>query len=434
MQLKSLQKLKRLHSRRQRRTFATVCAAGFFNNYDGALLSLAIEQIQRGLKISEAVLPRMASLVTLGSLFAPLITSQADRRGRRKLLLATIALFSLLSGLTAFAWNAPSFVILKFLTVIFSAAEGSISMVMLVEEVNADARGLAVGMLGAISAGGFGLAALGFALIRIFPFGWRGLFALAFIPLLLIGPLWRLLPESSRYESVVKAMGRRGFFDPFRMLYRSYPGRFVMVAAVMFLNAMGGTPGGLLQSKYLQEVRGWTPANVSTLILGGGAMGILGNVVVGNLSDQIGRRLLGVITLVAAPAMWTVFFNSSGDIMIASWVLSLFAQTAASTLLNAYSAELFPTSHRSTAESAIAVVGTLGGSAGLMLESWIYGRIGNHWRAVSLLMLASVAAAITVAIFFPETASAELDSISPERSLLSPRHPSRRRPKRAAAG
>src|SRR5712675_1570756 len=95
--------------------------------------------------------------------------------------------------------------------------------------------------------------------------------------------------------------------------------------------------------------------------------------------------------------------------------------------------ELFPTSHRSTAESAIAVVGTLGGSAGLMLDSWIYGRVGNHWRAVSLLMLASGAAAITVAIFFPETASAELDSISPERSLLSPRHPSRRRRRPAAA-
>jgi putative MFS transporter len=305
-------------------------------------------------------------------------------------------------------------------------------MVMLVEEVNADVRGLAVGMLGAISAGGFGLAALGFALIRVCPFGWRGLFGIAFIPLLLIVPLWRLLPESSRYESTAKAMGSRGFFDPFRALYSSYPGRFIMVAAVMFLNAMGGTPAGLLQSKYMQEVHGWTPAKVSTLILTGGAIGILGNVMAGNLSDQIGRRILGIITLIVAPVMWTVFFNSAGNIMIASWVLSLFAQTAASTILNAYSAELFPTSHRSTAESAIAVAGTLGGSAGLILESWIYDKVGNHWRAVSLLMLASIAAAITVAISFPETASAELDSISPERSRLSFRHPSRR-PRRAAA-
>ena len=113
MQLKFTQKLKNF-SQAQRRTLATVCAAGFFNNYDGALLSLAIEQIQRALKISETALPRVASVITLGSLFAPLITSQADRRGRRTLLIATIGLFSLLSGLTAFAWNAPSFVILKF--------------------------------------------------------------------------------------------------------------------------------------------------------------------------------------------------------------------------------------------------------------------------------------------------------------------------------
>src|SRR6202035_3954053 len=134
-------------------------------------------------------------------------------------------MFSLLSGLTAFAWNAPSFVVLKFMTIAFSAAEGSIAMVMLVEEVNADVRGLAVGLLGAISAGGFGLAALGFAMINGFPFGWRGLFAIAFIPLLLIIPLWRLLPESSRYETTTKAMGQGRFFDPFHALYRSYPER-----------------------------------------------------------------------------------------------------------------------------------------------------------------------------------------------------------------
>jgi putative MFS transporter len=430
VQLKFAQKLKNF-SQAQCRTLATVCAAGSFNNYDGALLSLAIEQIQRALKISEIALPRVASLITLGSLFAPLITSQADRRGRRTLLIATIALFSLLSGLTAFAWNASSFVILKFLTVIFSAAEGSISMVMLVEEVNADARGLAVGLLGAISAGGFGLAALGFAMIRIVPFGWRGLFAIAFIPLVLIVPLWRLLPESDRYKSSAKAMARGGFFDPFRALYRSYPGRFAVVATVMFLNAMGGTPGGLLQAKYMQEVHGWTPANVSALILSGGAIGILGNVVAGNLSDQIGRRTLGVIAMIEASAMCTIFFNSSGNIVVASWVLSLFAQTAASTILNAYSAELFPTSYRSTAESGIAIAGTLGGSAGLIFESWIYGMLGSHWRGVSWLMLASVAAAMTVAMCFPETANAELDSISPERSELSRRHPAMRLQKSA---
>jgi len=421
VELKFTKKLRAL-SQRQRRTFAAVCAAGFFNNYDGALLSLAIEQIQHGLAVSEKTLGRMASVITLGSLLAPIVTSQADRRGRRKLLIATVALFSLLSGLTAFAWSASSFVILKFLTIPFSSAEGAIALVILVEEMNADIRGLAVGMLGAITAGGFALAAIGFALIDVMPFGWRGLFAIAFIPILLVIPLWKLLPESNRYETTTKVMSPGSFFDPFRALPSSYPERFIMVAAVMFLNAMGGTPAGLLQSKYLQEVHRWTPGNVSTLIFAGGGIGILGNVVAGNLSDQIGRRVLGTIVMLFAPAMWLVFFNSTGNIMVMSWVASLFAQTAASTILNAFSAELFPTSHRSTAESATAVAGTLGGSAGLLLESWLYGLVGNHWRAVTFLMSASVAAAIIVAIFFPETAGSELESISPERTRLSRRY------------
>jgi predicted MFS family arabinose efflux permease len=267
--------------------------------------------------------------------------------------------------------------------------------------------------------------------INVVPFGWRGLFAIAFIPILLVIPLWELLPESNRYESTTKAMAPGSFFDPFRALLSSYPERFIMVATVMFLNAMGGTPAGLLQSKYLQEVHTWTPGNVSTLIFLGGGIGILGNVVAGNLSDQLGRRVLGTIVMLLAPAMWAVFFNSTGSIMVVSWVMSLFAQTAASTILNAFSAELFPTSHRSTAESAIAVAGTLGGSAGLMLESWLYGLVGNHWRAVTFLMSASVAAAIIVAIFFPETAGSELESISPERTRLSRSY--RRRARRKAA-
>lgn len=432
MELKFTKKLGSL-SQRQRRTFAVVCAAGFFNNYDGALLSLAIKQIQRGLAVGEKTLGEMASVITLGSLLAPIITSQADRRGRRKLLIATVAMFSLLSGLTAFAWNASSFVVLKFLTITFSSAEGAIALVILVEEMNADIRGLAVGLLGAIAAGGFALAAIGFAMIDVVPFGWRGLFAIAFIPILLVIPLWKLLPESNRYESTAKAMTPGSFFDPFRALLSSYPERFVMVATVMFLNAMGGTPAGLLQSKYLQEVHVWTPGNVSTLIFLGGGIGILGNVVAGNLSDQIGRRVLGAAMLLLAPVMWAVFFRSTGSIMVVSWVMSLFAQTAASTILNAFSAELFPTSHRSTAESAIAVAGTLGGSAGLMLESWLYGLVGNHWRAVTFLMSASVAAAIIVAIFFPETAGSELESISPERTRLSRRYQRGARTKKAAA-
>jgi len=255
VQFKFIKKLSAL-SQRQRRTFAVVSAAGFFNNYDGALLSLAIKQIQHGLNIAEKTIGSLASIITLGSLLAPIITSQADRRGRRKLLLATFVAFNLMSGLTAFAWGETSFVILKFLTITFSSAEGAIALVIVVEEMNSDVRGLAVGVLGAISAGGFALAAIGFAVIEKIPFGWRGLFAFGFLPVLLIIPLWKLLPESNRYESGAKAMGTGRFFDPFRATLSSYPERFIMVSAVMFLNAMGGTPACCKRSSCRKSTHG----------------------------------------------------------------------------------------------------------------------------------------------------------------------------------
>jgi hypothetical protein len=57
-----------------------------------------------------------------------------------------------------------------------------------------------------------------------------------------------------------------------------------------------------------------------------------------------------------------------------------------------------------------------------MLESVLFEIVGSHWRAVTYLMSASVAAAIILAIFFPETAGTELEDISPERSRLSRRY------------
>jgi MFS family permease len=422
-----LHKLESL-SKRQRRIFLIVSVATFFNNYDGAVLNLALVQIQNGLHIVEAALGPTVALITLGNVVAPLITSQADRRGRRRLLLYALAAFSVTSGLTAFSWNLTSFIAFKFLTVTFSAAEGSIALVILIEEASSTARGLVVGLLGLISASGYGAAALAFAWIPVFPFGWRGLFMVAFLPLLLILPLWRLLPESRLFEASSKAIGGQSFFGPFRALVRSYPDRLMKIAAVMFLNAMSGTPAGLMQSKYLQQVHGWSPATVSILLFTGGSIGVMGSVAGGYLGDRYGRRRSGPLFIALAPVFGVLFFYSSGGLMVTAWIIGLFAQTAASAILNTFAAELFPTSHRSTANSTIGVAATLGGSTSLMLESWLYQLTGSHWRAISLLMSAAILAALVVAFFFPETAGEELDAISPERSLL---RKSRRRPPRS---
>jgi putative MFS transporter len=154
-----------------------------------------------------------------------------------------------------------------------------------------------------------------------------------------------------------------------------------------------------------------------------GVVGIAGNLVAGFLSDKIGRRYVGAFFLLLAPLLGAAFYNTSGWLMSAAWMMALFANTAASTVLSAYSAELFPTSHRSTASSALAVVNTLGGVLGLLIEPLIYTLTGTSWRAVSLLYLAALGAPVVVLTLLPETARRELDELAPERYQARRRRP-----------
>ena len=186
-------------NRRQWRVFGISTTAGFFDTYDGALLSLALKQIQKSLAIAEGSLGGLLSVVRLGYLGAILIAPLADVIGRRRLLLYTIIGYTLFTGLTAIAPNQRSFMGAQFLARAFSGAEATVSLVILAEEVSAADRGWALGMQTALATSGYGLAAIVFGFIAVVPFGWRGLYALALLPLALIVPLRRILPESRRF-------------------------------------------------------------------------------------------------------------------------------------------------------------------------------------------------------------------------------------------
>ncbi|HVN64689.1 MAG TPA: MFS transporter, partial [Candidatus Binataceae bacterium] len=132
---------------RQWRVFAIAITAGFFNVYDGALLSLALKQIQAGLHIAESDLGTMLSLVRLGSVLALFITPFADIFGRRQLLLYTIVFYTIFTGLSAVAPGERSFIIFQIFARGFAGAESIVALVILVEEVDAANRGWAVGLL-----------------------------------------------------------------------------------------------------------------------------------------------------------------------------------------------------------------------------------------------------------------------------------------------
>src|ERR1700719_732545 len=289
-------------TKRQRRVFWIASTAGFFDQYDRALLSLALKQIQTGLKIAESHLGAMLSIIRLGYLLSLLMTPFADVFGRRRLLLYTVFGYTIFTGLIAIAPGERTFVVFEIIARAFAGAEAAIAMVIVAEEVDAAYRGWAIGLLGAVSNIGYGLAAVVFAFVNVIPYGWRGLYAIALLPLVLIIPLRRALPESARFEKE-KLEGLRPvkIWEPLAQLYNAYPGRLTMMLSIAFLNSMGGNAAGFLFPKFLQEAHHWSPGNVSSLFLFGGALGIVGSIVAGRMSDRYGRRVMGTAFLFLAP-------------------------------------------------------------------------------------------------------------------------------------
>jgi MFS family permease len=401
-------------TQRQWRVFGISTTAGFFDNYDGALLSLALKQIQRGLGIAEGSLGGMLSLIRLGYLGSLFISPMADVFGRRRLLLYTIVGYTVFTALSALAQSERSFVGAQVLARAFSGAEATVSLVILAEEVEAAVRGWALGMQGALSISGYGLAAIVFSMIAIMPYGWRGLYSLAVIPLVLIIPLRRILPESKRFEGEERAGTLPvNVLQPLVAMLRGYPWRLLTVLSVCFFNAAGGGPAGFFIPKYLQEAHSWSPGQVSSLYVFGGALGIIGNIVAGRSSDRFGRRVMGSLFMLGAAFLILCLYTTRSNTVVGLWIVWLFCDQAAGTLINAYSAELFPTAFRSSAASALLVARLIGGALGLFLEGLLYAAVGSHWEAVRYLALFPMAASIAMYLFFPETAGRELEEIAP---------------------
>ncbi|MCP5059603.1 MAG: MFS transporter [bacterium] len=390
--------------------------AELFDNYDIGLIGLALKQIQEGVGISEENVGWMNAIIRLGVLPAMGITLMADRIGRRRLLLVTVLGLTLCTFLTGFAQTPLQFVSLQFLLRVFAYAETALAVVVLTEELDSEDRGWGIGMLGALGSLGHGVAAIAFGFIEVVPFGWRGLYALGIIPLLLLAWLRRELPETERFETLGRERTEGDWWQPAILLVRSYPRRIAALCAVMFPLEFVMGAGYMFGAKYLQETHGYAPGAISVLYLLGGAVGIMGSLFAGRMSDHFGRRQVVVAGVALAFVSFAGFYNiQEGWVVIPFWILQVFALIGLGATLKTLGTELFPTSHRSTASGVRAAAGTLGAVAGLGVESILYGITGSHAEAITWMLPALAIPPLVMWFAIPETARRSLEEIAPER-------------------
>ncbi len=407
-------------TRQQRRLLNVLSTVNLVDNYDLGLLGLALPQIQAGLLIPDDQLGGMSAVIRLGVLPAVCLSALADGIGRRRVLLVTILGFTVMTALTALAQTASQFMLLQFLARVFMATEAVLAIVVLAEAFGAHARGWGLGVLGAVGALGHGVASLVFAVVTVLPFGWRALYLLGVAPLLLLAWVRRSLEETPRFEAHHGSRGNlspwREALRPFHHLVRMYPSRVLALGSALFCVSFCCEPAVFFASKTLQQVRHYSPVDVTLLYLTAGIAAPLGNLVAGRYGDRCGRKGLLIAGVVLNTGAVAAFYQASNFWAPIAWSLMLFSLMLVNVLFAALGAELFPTSHRATASGVRAVLATAGAALGLVVEGLLFQHRGSHSAAIMTMLLSTPIAPVLVVLFLPETASRELEEIAPERA------------------
>lgn len=390
-----------------------LATATFFEGYDAAIAGVVLNDLAKEFRVGTGELAWVILVVGSGAFGALFITALGDRIGRRPILIATTLGYALFTGLTATAANPRVFVVYQFLARAFLVSELGVALTMVAEEFPPERRGRAVAILTAF--GGLGVVVLA-VLYRFFApteLGWRGLYLVGVIPLLLVGLLRFKLRETSAWLEV-----RREGIVPKRVPYRAVltgPHRreVVLISAVYFFAHLGMIAAIAWFTLFAQQERNFSPGDVSTFLSTGYPLGISGYFVAGWLLDKIGRRRTGVLFMLLGMVVGIGLFQAtSKEQMFVFLVLSVFFGLGVTPVLGAITPELFPTEIRATAvATARSVFGTLGAMLGPFIAGHLgdrsYGPVGNIGDSVSLMLLAYVPAALLL-LRLPETTGRDL--------------------------
>jgi putative MFS transporter len=405
---------------RQLKLLGLVALALFFESYDLSMITSALKHIADELKISEHELGSTLGIIRLGAIPAFLLASLADRIGRRRIFLGCVLAGSATTLATAFVQSAAEFVLMQMLTRTALILGAIVAIVIVAEEFPAESRGWALGMLGALSACGHGLGAVLFAAIDHLPYGWRSLYAFGFLPLLFWSQFREGVVETSRFQRHAATRRSHGvlrdWVGPLIALVRAHPARTAAMAAVAALLGIGEVCAFQFSGYYAQSAHGWSPGQYSAMVLGGGGVGIVGNVVAGKLGDRIGRRRVGALFLAILPVFAILFYNGPGWTLPIGFAGFVFCATASGVIVRAFSTELFPTSHRGTSAGWAQLLQTLGWAAGLTLVGLGVETVHDIAARTSVFACVTVVGAVLL-LTLPETHRRELEALSHEEAL-----------------
>lgn len=397
---------------KHQRLFALLTIATFFEGFDTRLVSLVQPVIGREFGASKEELGVVLGLSSLGMVFAFFAIHAADRVGRRPVFLAALGSYALLTLATAFAPNLAVFTLLQVFARMAMVVELGLAYLILSEEMPPEVRGRVNGLFGGCVALGASVPDALLHPLTSLGVGWRGLFLIGAVPLVLFPFYVVNLAETSAFEArraLGSASGSGGAMlreelARLRVLLSlAHRARLAAITSLwVVVNFWSGTA---LYSftLYVFDERGWTAADLVLLPLGTIPCGLLGYSLAGLAMDRLGRRRAASLYLGIGTAATIVCYQASAVGAILAGYFALIGLGGVWAIVTTWTAELFPTELRATATGfANNLVGRLGLVFGPMVAGLLGGALASTADAVSWLGLVPLIG-IPLALGLPET-------------------------------
>lgn len=396
--------------RRAAEVLATLCALAVVVGFVGSLLSLTMTFAAAELGASRADQGLALGVVRANVVLALGILVLADRRGRRRLILACAAGAAVLTSLGSVAPSLAWLALTQIAAVALTAALLILIGVMAAEEMPAGSRAWALAVLTMTLGLGGGLATAALPLADLGPRGWRVLYAGALVFLPLVASTRRHLTESRRWEWSRQRRQPAGA----RPASTRGSGRLLLLCAGGFLFSLFATPSGQFQNEYLRTERAFSAARIAEFSLICGTIGGLGVLLGGRLADLRGRRLVAAVGAGGGIVTTLALYLSRGWPL---WAWGIFDSTlgyAVAPALGVYGPELFPTGQRSRATGIVAAAYAAGGVVGLITAGALSGHFGRFAPAFAVLAVGPAVLVVLIVRAYPETARQVLEDLNPE--------------------
>jgi MFS family permease len=301
----------------------------------------------------------------------------ADLIGRAKVMVYTILLYSLFTGLSSFSMGFWDFAAYRFLSGLGVGGQFAVGVSLVAEEMPDRARPFALGLLQALSAVGNIIAALsGISLAFLIRAGvieesWRVMFLIGTVPAILVFFIMRRLKEPERWSKMASEKSLRErmgaywsefFHDP-RWVRNGLVGLVLASSGIIGLWAIGFFAIDLQRTVFsaqLQEegltgsdlkFRGELWASITSVMLNLGAF--CGIYAFSRVTPYLGRRPTFAISFVLAMLSTAFVFWKLDSIADIFWMIPImgFCQLALFGGYAIYFPELFPTRLRGTGTS-----------------------------------------------------------------------------------